>query len=149
MFRGPRWRHPGALVLVSHDRDLMDRLCTEAVGLDGRGGAGLYASVGQWLTAYERETAEAVKAAEPPARRAAPAAPKPRKLSWNEQQELGRMEADILSAEEAVAASQAEVERTATAGHAALANACRALEEAQHAVERLYARWQELEAKRP
>ena len=139
---------PGALVLVSHDRDLMDRLCTEVVGLDGRGGAGLYASVGQWLTAYERETAEAVKAAEPPVRRAAPAAPKPRKLSWNEQQELGRMEADILAAEEAVAASQAEVERAATTGHTALADACRALEEAQHAVERLYSRWQELEAKR-
>ena len=103
----------------------MDRLCTEVVGLDGRGGAGLYASVGQWLTAYERETAEAVKAAEPPARRAATPAPKPRKLSWNEQQELGRMEADILSAEEAVAASQAEVERAATTGHAALADACR------------------------
>ena len=36
---------PGALVLVSHDRDLMDRLCTEVVGLDGRGGAALYGSV--------------------------------------------------------------------------------------------------------
>jgi ATP-binding cassette subfamily F protein uup len=29
----------GALVLVSHDRALMDRLCTEVVGLDGRGGS--------------------------------------------------------------------------------------------------------------
>ena len=48
---------PGALVLVSHDRDLMDRLCTEVVGLDGRGGAALYGSVGQWLAAYERATA--------------------------------------------------------------------------------------------
>ncbi len=126
----------------------MDRLCTEVVGLDGRGGAGLYASVGQWLTAYERETSGAVKAAEAPVRRAVSAAPKPRKLNWNEQQELGRMEVDILSAEEEAAARQAEVERAATAGHAALADACRALEEAQQAVERLYARWQELEAKR-
>src|SRR5262249_17613210 len=30
----------GALVLVSHDRELIDRLCTEVVGLDGRGGSG-------------------------------------------------------------------------------------------------------------
>ncbi len=46
---------PGALVLVSHDRDLMDRLCTEVVGLDGRGGRQrVYGSVGQWLSAYER-----------------------------------------------------------------------------------------------
>ena len=27
----------GAVVIVSHDRTLMDRLCTEVVGLDGRG----------------------------------------------------------------------------------------------------------------
>ena len=57
------------------------------------------------------------------------------------------MEAAILAAEEAVAARQAEVEGAATAGHAALAEACRALEDAQQAVERLYARWQELEAR--
>lgn len=58
------------------------------------------------------------------------------------------MEAAINAAEQAVADRQAEVERAATAGHAALAEACRALDEAQRAVERLYGRWQELEAKR-
>src|SRR5262249_17524585 len=45
---------PGALVVVSHDRELMDRLCTGVVGLDGRGGAALYGSVGQWLAAFGR-----------------------------------------------------------------------------------------------
>ena len=44
------------MVLVSHDRELTDRLCTEVIGLDGRGGAATYASVGQWLAAYERAT---------------------------------------------------------------------------------------------
>ena len=58
------------------------------------------------------------------------------------------MEAAILAAEEAVAERTAAVERAATAGHVALAEACRALEEAQRAVEGLYARWQELEARR-
>ena len=58
------------------------------------------------------------------------------------------MEAAILAAEEELAARQAAVEQAATAGHAALADACRAMEEAQRAVERLYARWAELEAKR-
>ena len=140
---------PGAVVIVSHDRDLLDRICTEVVGLDGRGGAGLYGSVGQWLTAYERAAAELAKPVPPPpTRRPAPAAAKPRKLSWREQQELEGMESAILTAEETVAARQGEVERAATAGHVALADACRALEEAQHAVERLYARWQELEARR-
>jgi ATP-binding cassette subfamily F protein uup len=36
---------PGALVLVSHDRALMDRLCTEVIALDGLGGAASYASL--------------------------------------------------------------------------------------------------------
>src|SRR5207249_2209902 len=49
---------PGALVLISHDRELLDRLCTAVVGLDGRGGAAGYGSVGQWLAAYERLMAE-------------------------------------------------------------------------------------------
>src|SRR5207253_6184697 len=62
---------PGALVLVSHDRDLLDRLCTDVVGLDGRGGAALYGSLGQWLSAYERPTAEESVLSE---KRSAPAA---------------------------------------------------------------------------
>jgi ATP-binding cassette subfamily F protein uup len=138
---------PGAVVLVSHDRELMDRVCTEVVGLDGRGGAALYGSVGQWLAAREQAEAPAERPAAPPAPRKAAAA-RPKKLSFKEQQEWDGMEAAILAAEEAVAARQAEVERSATAGHAALAEACHALEEAQHTVERLYARWQELEARR-
>jgi ATP-binding cassette subfamily F protein uup len=139
---------PGALVLVTHDREMMDRLCTEVVGLDGRGGSATYASVGQWLTAYERATTEA--AAPPPKapRKPAPAAPSPKKLSWKERQEWDGMEAVIHAAEESLAKRQAEVEAAATAGHAALAEACVALEAAKQAVDRLYERWQELEAKR-
>jgi ATP-binding cassette subfamily F protein uup len=142
---------PGALVLVSHDRDLMDRLCTEVVGLDGRGGSALYGSLGQWLAAYERaavEVSEAAKTAAAPPQRTTAAPSKARKLNYREQQEWEGMEAAILTAEEAAAARQAEVDRAASAGHVALAEACRALEEAQREVERLYARWQELEAKR-
>ena len=138
----------GALVLVSHDRELMDRLCTEVVGLDGRGGAALYASVNQWLTAYERGLAE--REAPPPKIESRPKASAPRrvKLSYREQQELDGIEAVILAAETTLTACQAQVEKAATLGHVALGDACRALEEAQHAVERIHARWQELEDKR-
>jgi ATP-binding cassette subfamily F protein uup len=73
---------------------------------------------------------------------------KPKKLTYREQREWEGMEAAILAAERAVVEKQAEVERAATAGHFTLADACRALEDAQRAVEHLYARWQELEAKR-
>jgi ABC transport system ATP-binding/permease protein len=140
----------GALILVSHDRELMDRLCTEVVGLDGRGGSAVYASVEQWLTAYERAAKEAAKPSALPAprRTAPPPPPNPRKLSYREQQELAGMEGAILAAEQTVADREADVQRAATAGHVVLAEACRALDLAKAEVERLYARWQELEARR-
>jgi ATP-binding cassette subfamily F protein uup len=141
----------GALVLVSHDRELMDRLCPEVVGLDNRGGSAVYASVEQWLAAYERAAEEVAKPAALPApRRAAPSPPppRPRKLGYREQQELGGIEGAILAAEQAVSDREADVQQSATAGHVALAEACRALGLAKAEVERLYARWQELEARR-
>ncbi len=137
---------PGAVVLVTHDRDLMDRLCTEVIGLDGKGGAAPYGNVSQWLTAHERATAEAAKPTE--AAKPKPVAqPKARKLSFKEKQEFEGMETAILAAETAVAAREAEVQAASNGGHAALAEACRTLEDAQKTVEKLYARWQELEAK--
>ena len=140
---------PGAMVVVSHDRDLLDRLCNVVVGLDGKGGAALFGSVGQWLEAYERATA--VKD-EPrvAATRSGASAPKPKakKLSYKEQQEWDGMEAALMAAEEAAVAREADVQAAATKGRDAIAAACKALDDAQKAVERLYARWQELEAKR-
>jgi ATP-binding cassette subfamily F protein uup len=138
---------PGALVLVSHDRDLMDRLCTEVIGLDGRGGASVYGSVAQWLTAYERSV-EPEKPEPRPAKPETSKAAKPRKLSFREQQEWDGIEAAILAAEEQVAARQAEVELASVGGHLVLHDACKALEAAQRSVEALYSRWQELEGKR-
>jgi ATP-binding cassette subfamily F protein uup len=140
---------PGALVLVSHDRELTDRVCTEVVGLDGRGSAALYGSLQQWLAACEQASAAKAKPVAKPAASAPPRpAAKPRKLSRLEQQEWESMEAAILAAEAVVVQRQTEVERAATAGHAVLAEACQALEDAQRAVERLYGRWQELDARR-
>ncbi len=137
---------PGAVVLVSHDRELTDRLCTEVIGLDGRGGAATYASVGQWLAAYER-VSEPQKPArsEPVAKRSTA---KPKKLSFKEQQEWEGMEAAILQGEAALATCQAAVEAAATASHTVLAEACHAMEAAQQEVDRLYARWQQLEGMR-
>jgi len=140
----------GALIIVSHDRTLMDELCTEVVGLDGRGGAAVYGSVNQWLAAYERSEFER-KAPKDNAKDTASkksVSVKPRKLSFREQQEWDQMESSILAAEQAVAECEAAVERSATACHVALTDACKALEEAQRTVERLYGRWEDLEAKR-
>jgi ATP-binding cassette subfamily F protein uup len=144
---------PGALVLVSHDRELMDRICTEVVGLDGEGGSGNYGSVDQWLTAYEQALEQKEKALAKAAAKssAAPvkAGSKARKrLSNRELEELEGMEAKLLAAEELLAKLHEDVERSANAGHLILAEACRLVDEQQTVVEKLYQRWQELEERR-
>jgi ATP-binding cassette subfamily F protein uup len=145
---------PGALVLVTHDRYLLDRVSTRILALDGRGGVRTYADYAQW-EAEQAAAAEAASAATQRARRAAPrtADPEPeraaaRKLSYKEKQEWERMEGAILAAESAVVAANAAAHDPAIATDAAgLREALARLEAAQSEVERLYARWADLEAK--
>ena len=53
---------PGALVLVTHDRYLLDRVSTQVLALDGRGGADAYADYAQWEQARGRPAAKAAAA---------------------------------------------------------------------------------------
>jgi ATP-binding cassette subfamily F protein uup len=137
---------PGAVVIVSHDRELLDRLCTEVIGLDGSGAAGSFASVNQWLASLDKPV-EKVKKQSTPAARPTSVPAKAKKLSFKEQKEWDGMEAAIAAAEAALHDKQAAVEAAATAGHVALAEACAAMDAAQLQVDRLYARWAELESK--
>ncbi len=137
---------PGALVLVTHDRFLFERVTTTVLALDGAGGVERFADYAQWESAQRVEPEAAA-----PARPAAPTAPKPTrtKLSYREQREWEQMEEAILAAEAAVATCQAAVADPAVAADAGeLARRCAALDAAQAEVDRLYARWAELESKR-
>jgi ATP-binding cassette subfamily F protein uup len=70
-------------------------------------------------------------------------------LSYKEQREWDQIEAAILEAEERVAACQAAANDPSIASSAAdLQERYAALHTAQADVERLYARWAELEEKR-
>ena len=146
---------PGAVVLVTHDRDLLDRLCTEVIGLDGRGGAAPFGSVSQWLKAFgkaaprQHPADDAPPGASPPAAVVvAKPAGKGKRLSFAEQKELDGIEAAIHTAEATVPACQAAVEAASTKGRQVLNEACAALDSANRRVEQLYARWAELEAKK-
>jgi ATP-binding cassette subfamily F protein uup len=135
---------PGAVMLVSHDRYLLDRVSTMVIGLNGDQ-AGTFADYSQWEAWREQERVAAKPAAKElraPVREAGPK----RKLSYIEQREWDGMEAAILEAEEAVAAIQREMEEAAT-DPLRLHEAYDKLQPAQHRVEELYARWAELEAK--
>ena len=145
---------PGALVLVTHDRYLLDRVSTRILALDGRGGARLFADYAQWEAEQAAAAAgagagEAPRAAKPPVARAATGeGASPRKLSYRERQEWERMEAAILEAEGAVErANNAAHDPAIATDAAALGHALRGLEAAQAEVEHLYARWAALEGK--
>jgi len=141
---------PGALVLVTHDRYLLDRVSTRLLALDGEGGALVFADYAQWEIAQEAATTKAATEAAPArseARASEPAA-KPKRLGYLEQREWEQMEARILEAERHLAACQEAAGDPALASdHRAVAERLRALTAAQSAVEELYARWAELEAK--
>jgi ATP-binding cassette subfamily F protein uup len=135
---------PGAVVLVTHDRFLFERVTTTVLALDGAGGATPYADYQQW---EESRRAPRPAAARPSA--AAPAKAASKRLGYLEQREWDGMEAAITAAEAELARCQQAAEDPAVASDAAeLAARWRAVRAAQEAVDRLFARWAELEAKR-
>jgi ABC transport system ATP-binding/permease protein len=138
---------PGALVLVTHDRFLLESVSSVVLALDGRGNSTFFADYTQWEAA--RTTAPAPKPAAPKAPAAPPKPAKdPKRLTYREKQEWDQMEVKILETEERLAAAQAAVEDPAVATDPkALQERCEELETARQEVERLYARWAELEEK--
>ena len=134
----------GALVLVTHDRYMLDRVCTSVLGLDGRGDAERFADYSQW-EAWQRQPEPEAKSAAPQEKRS-PAAKK--KLSYLEAREFATIEDRVTAAEEQVAREREVLEDPAVATDAVrLQQALHATEQAQNTLDELYARWAELEAK--
>jgi ATP-binding cassette subfamily F protein uup len=136
----------GALVLVTHDRYLLDRVSNVTLGLDGRGGAQLFADYWQW------EQAKMGQPDAPKPAKAESAGPKPapskKKLSYHEAREFEQMEARILEAEQQLEAIRAEMHSPEVVSDGPRLQACYAkLQPAEDTVHALYARWAELEAK--
>ena len=135
---------PGALVLVTHDRHLMDRVATAILALDGRGGLERYADYAQW--AASAPAAGAPRKDKPGPQ---PAGPKEKRLSYVDQREWDAMEPSVLAAEARLVEARRRAEDPAIASDAAaLQLRLDELEAARLEVDRLYARWAELEAKR-
>ncbi|MHC4885496.1 MAG: ABC-F family ATP-binding cassette domain-containing protein [Planctomycetota bacterium] len=141
---------PGAVVLITHDRYMLERLCPEMVGLHGKGQCGQYTDFLQWERGEVR--------ANPPVRKVEKASgskekPKPQggdhNLSREEQREFMRMEKMIEEAEAALAELQARLEEPdVMADTEQLQSVCEEVHAAQTRIDTLYARWEELETKR-
>jgi ATP-binding cassette subfamily F protein uup len=140
--------YTGALVLVTHDRYMLDRVSTVVLGLDGKGGAercGDYSQWEQWKVAGDREevAGEVVKEASAPA-----AASGKKKLSYLEAREYAGIEALVEAAEERLNAARDLLDDPDVATNAvALTAALHEMEKAQEEADGLYARWAELTEK--
>jgi ATP-binding cassette subfamily F protein uup len=135
----------GALVLVTHDRYMLDRVSTTVLGLGAAPGA--YADYSQWEQAREEQQRRKEPKAEPVIRRTQEFSQK-KKLSYLESREWDSIEQRIQDSEQALAACQAELQSPeVNRDPARLKQAFDRLQAAQSAVDSLYERWAELEGK--
>ena len=141
----------GALVLVTHDRYLLDRVSTVVLGLDGEGGAARFADYRQWEEwqgEKRRPKLSTASAQQIQKDAGSSAAPSKKKLSYLEAREYATIEERIAEAEALLQSKQAALnDPTIVSDAAQLVAAHSALENAQKVVDTLYARWAELEAK--
>jgi ATP-binding cassette subfamily F protein uup len=151
----------GALVLVTHDRYMLDRVSTVVLGLDGLGGAERFADYQQWEEWQRAQKAAgnsnaSVETQSPRADGngggasavAARASLTKKKLSYKENRELETIEQRVADAErEMQAKHEALLDPAIMSDGARLHAASLELEAAQRAIDELYARWVELEQK--
>ena len=144
----------GSLVLVTHDRYMLDRVSTVVVGLDGQGKAGIFADYSQWESWLEEHEAMTENAARsggrgPVNEETVRQSPGKKKLSYLEAREYDSIEGRVAEAEQILQATREQLEDPEIASDGPrLVTANAEMEEAQAKVDRLYARWAELEKKK-
>ncbi len=144
--------YTGALVLVTHDRFMLDRVSTVVLGLDGKGGAERFGDYSQWEQWQRSGGGEAGKReegrgkSEPEA--AAERSSGKKKLSYLEAREYAGIEAKVDAAEERLNAARDLLDEPSVATNAdALTAALHEMEKAQEEADALYQRWAELTEK--
>jgi ATP-binding cassette subfamily F protein uup len=149
---------PGALVLVTHDRYLLNRVSSTVLGLDGRRHIGRFADYAQWedwLTEQDElaqskteRKADGSRSAQRTGSEQAQGAGAKKKLSYLEAREFAAIEKRVEASDARLAAAHERVEHPEIATNAAaLQEALRELDATQHENDALYARWAELTEK--
>ncbi|HEY1771581.1 MAG TPA: ABC-F family ATP-binding cassette domain-containing protein [Gammaproteobacteria bacterium] len=134
---------PGACVLITHDRYLMDRLSDRLLYLDGAGRAEYFADYAQWLQVRTRRQPVAAAPEAVLAPKKAPAS----RLSREERKELDGIEKKLEKAEAEVARLQQQMLEPAVMSDAVrLKELYTELKQAQDKVAAVYTRWEELES---
>jgi len=138
---------PGSLVLVTHDRYLLDRVSTVVLGLDGLGNTETFADYWQWETCQgERKSSRESEIKSPNV--STPAVQAQKKLSYLEAREYAGIEQRIHDAEQRLQMKRVALEDPAIASDGPkLVAAQGEMEAAQNELDALYERWAELQEK--
>ena len=141
----------GSLVLVTHDRYLLDRVSTVVLGLDGQGGAESFADYRQWeIWQAERRRVqdETITSSPPVSSSPSPRVQRPTKLSYLEAREYAGIEERITDAEQRLQSKRAALDDPAIASDGPKLVAAQAeMDAAQDDLDALYTRWAELQEK--
>ena len=139
----------GSLVLVTHDRYMLDRVSNIVLGLDGQGGAESFADYAQWESWQEERKLETRTTDRSILRVAdSPDSVANKKLSYLEAREYAVIEQRIADAEQVLQSKRTDLENPAIASDSASLVAAHAeMETSQKNLDALYSRWAELEEK--
>ena len=138
--------YDGTVLLVSHDRELLDHVATSTLVLEGEGRVGQYAGGYSDWKAQQPQEAEAPKPRKGKRKRGAP---RSSPLDKDERKELRELPARIEALEAEQAALHEAMAEPAFFQQpgAAIAEATQQLEALQARIAGAYARWEALEAK--
>jgi ATP-binding cassette subfamily F protein uup len=143
---------PGSVVLVTHDRYLMDRVCDRVLGFDGRGGTDFFADYQQWIASLKADEkgpgkrADSTKQQEKGKRKRKK---EKGRLSYMDQREYDSMEEKILQAEEEEQLLTRRMEHPEITSDPKKLHECwEQLENVRTTIHQLYQRWEELENKK-
>jgi len=142
----------GALLLVTHDRYLLDRVCDSVLGFVGDGAVRRYGDYEQWLRELDDSREKDGKTAPTPAARkghGSGSAKKGTRLTYREQQEYERIEEQIMTAEQRLEQLERQLGDPDIGTDSEVLRQCwEDREAARKEVDALYRRWEELEHKR-
>lgn len=130
---------PGAVVLITHDRCMMDRICSSLFSLGDSETVSIYSDFSQWeeTKKQKKESKEVVKSVEKRSTQ--------KKLSYLEKKEFGSIEGKIDSLEKEVKLLNEELLNPELANHMEkLTEICKEIAAKENQIERLYLRWEEL-----
>lgn len=146
---------PGAIVIISHDRYMLDQISNVILGLGSDSDGTLFADYRQWESFQQnrnrqqnREHADkSTREKKPDNAPSDEQAPARKKMSFSEKREREQIEEKIAALEKEICLLQENIQSLDSADSTGMQKLCESLGSKQASLEQLYNRWEELEKK--